>query len=121
MFAKSVLKNTTVYVNFHVQVMRECKEVKGSGETSPGFVPNMHLPSQHRWIGRTPNEVGEHPGCPALTCAPGYNGEYSGQKCLFMPQPGNLQSLIYAPFFAVLRIRKFTKLALPARIFTIVW
>ena len=37
--------------------MRECKEVKGAGETSPGYVPNMHLPSQHRWIGRTPNEV----------------------------------------------------------------
>ena len=39
------------------QVMRECKEVKGAGETSPGYGPNMHLPSHQRWIGRTPNEV----------------------------------------------------------------
>ena len=37
-----------------------------------------------------------------------YNGEYSGQKCLCMPQPGNLRSRIYAPFFAVFReIREF--------------
>ena len=31
------------------------------------------------------------------------NGEYSGQKCIFMPHPGNLRSLIYVPFFAVFR------------------
>ena len=27
------------------------------------------------------------------------NGEYSGQICLFMPQPENLRDLIFALFF----------------------
>ena len=30
----------------------------------------------------------------------GSNGEYSGQKCLFMPQPGNLRILHSALFLA---------------------
>ena len=31
------------------------------------------------------------------------NGEYSGQNCLFMPQPQFWRDHIFAPFFAVFR------------------
>ena len=35
-----------------------------------------------------------------ISSPPCFNGEYSGQNCLFMPQPQNSENLIFALFFA---------------------